>query len=75
MLRAATASPMRKSWKLPSGLLRISLRPAGDERLVIDLAAVERLVLELEIKLGKGQRRVLDHHLVDHALAAVGFSL
>ena len=42
MLRLATASPMRNSWKPAVRVATDRLRPAGEQRRVVDLAAVRR---------------------------------
>ncbi len=42
---------------------------------MVDLAAVDRVFLEREIELVERQRCLLQHHLVDDALAAVGLGV
>ena len=64
---------MRKSWNLPAALVRNVLRLAGDQGVVVDLAAVLRFLLQREIEIGQRQRRVLHHDLVHQPFADVGF--
>ena len=67
MLRAATASPMRNSWKAPCGVAHQRLRPALDEGAVVDRAEVGRRRLQLEVEVGVRRGAVIDHDLVDVA--------
>ena len=68
MLRLATASPMRNNWNCPAGIAHHLLPPPGQQRRVVDLAEIARQRAQRVIQLGRRQRAVLDHHLIDNAL-------
>ena len=61
---------MRKRWKRASALRSGSGQRLGDERVVVDRAAVPRLRLQREVEVVERHRAVLDDDLVDLALLA-----